>query len=214
MKLQLALDDIALNAAVELLKDTSDYVDIIEIGTPFVLEYGMEAVRAVRRHFPHKEILCDMKIMDGGTIEAGSAFRAGADYVTVLGVTDAATIKAVVGEAEARQKHVVVDLICMEDFEKTIPALEALGVTVVAVHVGVDQQRSGRTPLRDLIQIKSIVRKAQVAVAGGIQYAALADYLAQKPDIIIVGGAIVHAVNPAAEAERIYNRIQEAEQWI
>lgn len=210
MKLQLALDDITLDAALKLLKEVSDNVDIIEIGTPFVIEYGMEAVRTIRKHFPDKEILCDAKIMDGGTIEANSAFRAGSDYVTVLGVADKSTIKAVVQASKAWRKRVVADLICVGNFEESIPALENLGVDMVAVHVGVDQQLSGRTPLQDLIEIKSIAQKTQVAVAGGINSAALADYIAQEPDIIIVGGAIINSANPAAEAKNIYSRIQEA----
>lgn len=211
MKLQLALDDITLDAAVNLLMKVSDNVDIIEIGTPFVIEYGLEAVRTMRRLFPNKEILCDLKIMDGGALEANSAFRAGADYVTVLGVTDRATLKAVADAAKIAQKTAVADLICVEDFDESIPALEALGVGMVAVHVGVDQQLSGRTPLQDLIKIKAIAKKIEVAVAGGISSATLPDYIAQKPDIIIVGGGITSAADPAAEAENIYKQMQGAE---
>ena len=212
MKLQLALDNITLDAAIELVGRVSDHVDIIEIGTPFLIEYGMEAVRAIRKHFPDKEILCDAKIMDGGTIEANSAFRAGSDYVTVLGVTDEATLRAVVQTSKIHQRSAVADLLCVESFEKSIPALEALGIDMVAVHVGVDQQLSGRTPLQDLIKIKSIAKKTRVAVAGGIDSTTLADYIAQKPDVIIVGGAIINAADPAAEAQKIYNQIQEAKQ--
>lgn len=200
MKLQIGLDDITLDAAVKLLGNVADSIDIIETGTPLVLEYGMEAVRTMRRAFPGKAILCDAKIMDGGTIEAAAAFRAGADYVTVLGVADTSTISAVVKEAGTWGKQVVADLLCVEDFETAIPALEALGVDMVAVHVGVDQQRSGRTPLHDLIRLRSIVKKAKVAVAGGISSATLLQYLPHGPDVVIVGGAIYNAQNPLAEA--------------
>ncbi len=210
MKLQLALDDLSLDAAVTLLEGLSDYVDIIEIGTPFLLECGMEAVRAMKRRFPDKELLCDAKIMDGGRTEATYAFRAGADYVTVLGVADEATVRAVVETAKAWQRQVVVDLLCVEDFEQSLPALEALGADIVAVHVGIDQQLSGRTPLQDLIQIKSIAGRAHVSVAGGVNAATLSQYLAHRPDIVVVGGAIVWAANPAAEAKNIYNQIQRA----
>lgn len=211
MKLQLALDDIPLDTAVKLLNQVSDYVDIIEIGTPLIIEYGMEAVRTICRLFPDKELLCDAKIMDGGTIEANAAFRAGADYVTVLGVADKVTIKAVVKAAQSHHKHAIVDLLCLDDLEKSIPVLEALGVDMVAVHVGVDQQLSGRTPLQDLIRIKAIAKSVQVAVAGGINSSALTDYLAQRPDVIIVGGAIVGAIDPLSEAKSIYKQIQEVE---
>ena len=39
------------------------------------------------------EVLCDAKIMDAGAYEAQLAYDAGADYVTVLGITDDLTIK-------------------------------------------------------------------------------------------------------------------------
>ncbi|WP_334136719.1 orotidine 5'-phosphate decarboxylase / HUMPS family protein, partial [Muricomes intestini] len=40
MKLQLALDDLALDDALELTEKVQDYIDIIEIGTPFVYQEG------------------------------------------------------------------------------------------------------------------------------------------------------------------------------
>lgn len=210
MKLQLAMDDITLNDAINLLEKISDSIDIIEIGTPFLLEYGMDAIRHIRSNFPDKEILCDAKIMDGGTLESTSAFKAGADYITVLAVSDNSTIKAVVAAAKVSRKQVVADLICAVDFHKTIPQLEAIGVDIIAVHVGIDQQLSGRTPLKDLIEIKKIAKNAKVAVAGGISFDTLDQYLEQKPDIIIVGSAIMSAQNPTNEAKKIYSRIQEA----
>ena len=45
MKLQLALDDITLEDAVELLDKVHPYVDIIEVGSPFIIEEGMRPVR-------------------------------------------------------------------------------------------------------------------------------------------------------------------------
>ncbi len=79
MKLQLALDDITLEDALSLVRTVRDYIDIIEIGTPFVIEYGMEAVRVMKKEFPEKEILADLKIMDAGDYEAEEALKAGAD---------------------------------------------------------------------------------------------------------------------------------------
>ena len=87
MKLQLALDDIPLAAVLALVEHVRAYIDIIEVGTPFLYAEGLAAVRELRRRFPEKEILADMKIMDAGEYETRQALAAGADYVTVLGVT-------------------------------------------------------------------------------------------------------------------------------
>ena len=84
VKLQIALDDLTLEQALRLVSSVREYVDIVEIGTPFLYQYGMEAVRAMKHLLHDREVLADMKIMDAGAYEAGEAFEAGADYVTVL----------------------------------------------------------------------------------------------------------------------------------
>ena len=79
MKLQLALDVLSLEDALALTRAAEEWVERVELGTPFLLEYGMEAVRRFRAAFPYKELLADTKIMDAGRLEAESAFQAGAD---------------------------------------------------------------------------------------------------------------------------------------
>lgn len=54
MKLQLALDELPLDEALALTEKLRQYVDIIEIGTPFVIAEGMNAVRIFRQHFPER----------------------------------------------------------------------------------------------------------------------------------------------------------------
>lgn len=48
MKLQLALDILTLQQALALVEAVRNSIDRIELGTPFLLEYGMEAVRQMR----------------------------------------------------------------------------------------------------------------------------------------------------------------------
>lgn len=209
MKLQLALDLFSLEDSLALTEKVQDYIDIIEIGTPFILEEGMEAVRQFREKFPDKKILADTKIMDAGDLEASSAFDAGADYVTVLAVTDIATIEECVATANRYGKEVVVDMICVEDIPKKIAQLEAVGVHGIAVHTGVDQQKCGRTPMDDLKVMKAHSKSSEISVAGGINLATIPEYAAQEPDILIVGGGIGNAQDPAEEAKLIYTKIQE-----
>ena len=57
MKLQLALDVLTLQDALSLARAVEDCVDRFEMGTPFLLEYGMEAVRRFRAAFPDKEAI-------------------------------------------------------------------------------------------------------------------------------------------------------------
>ncbi|WP_195854135.1 3-hexulose-6-phosphate synthase [Aerococcus tenax] len=208
MKLQLAIDELSLDEAVEALKGLHEIVDIIEIGTPMVIREGLKAVNKLKELYPHNEVLCDAKMMDGGAFESNLIFDAGADYTTVLGVTDNITIKSCVEEAHKHGKEIMVDMICVEDFESRVRTLEELNVDIIAVHTGTDQQALGRTPLEDLKELKKYVKNAKIAVAGGINIDTINDYVALDPDIIIVGGGILHSDNPSETAKKLKNNLK------
>ncbi|AHF75178.1 3-hexulose-6-phosphate synthase [Sodalis praecaptivus] len=210
MKLQLALDELPLDDALALAESVRDYVDIIEIGTPFVIARGMDAVRRFRERFPEKEILSDEKIMDGGYFESQLAFNAGADYVTALGVTDILTVKACLRAAQESGKQLVIDMICVDDLPSRIAELEAAGVKNLAVHTGADQQAAGRQPIEDLKVMKKHARHATISVAGGINSRTIHHYVEQQPDVIIVGSAITKADDPVQEARLIKTAMQGA----
>jgi 3-hexulose-6-phosphate synthase len=203
MKLQLAIDELTLTEALEVLKDIHPYIDIVEVGTPFLIDAGREAVRQIKATYPQLEVLCDAKIMDAGAYEAQLAYDAGADYVTVLGITDDLTIKGCVEQAQKQERQVMVDLICVENFAERVPIIEAFGVDIIAVHTGADQQQAGRTPLEDLKELKQYAKAVQVAVAGEINAETIGDYVALDPDIVIAGSGILKADDPVAAAKEM-----------
>ncbi|GBD62483.1 hypothetical protein TEH11_2166 [Tetragenococcus halophilus subsp. halophilus] len=207
MKLQLAIDELSLEQALKQVDKLKQYIDIVEIGTPFLIDAGRKAVEQMKRKFPELEILCDAKIMDAGAYEAQLAYDVGADYVTVLGITDDLTINGCVEQAKKQGRKVMVDMICVKDFATRIPVLEELGVDVIAVHTGADQQQAGRTPIEDLIEMKKYVKKAQIAVAGGINSKTVEDYIALQPDIVIVGSGILNVADPVYEASLIHSTL-------
>ncbi|SQC44233.1 putative hexulose 6 phosphate synthase [Klebsiella pneumoniae] len=61
MKLQLALDELTLPEALVFIDKVVDDVDIIEVGTPFLIREGVNAIKAIKEKYPHKEVLADAK---------------------------------------------------------------------------------------------------------------------------------------------------------
>ena len=110
VELQLALDLVNIPEAIELVKEVEQYIDVVEIGTPVVINEGLKAVQEMKTAFPHLKVLADLKIMDAGGYEIMKAAEAGADIITVLGATDDSTIKGAVAEAKTAEK-ILVDMI-------------------------------------------------------------------------------------------------------
>lgn len=207
-KLQLAVDVLTPEELLELFPKLHEYVDIIELGTPFLLKYGAGIIPELKKIDSSVEVLADAKIMDAGYYEADELFKAGADYITVLGVTDKATLAECVRAGKENHKKTVVDMICVEDTRAMVEYLEELETEVIAVHTGVDQQAKGRTPLQDLKELKKYCKKAQIAVAGGINRKTLTEYLEYAPDIIIVGGGVFGVDDPVEAAKNLYEQIR------
>ena len=208
MKLQLAIDTTDLSGAVELARKTEKWVDIYEIGTPLLLREGMKAVRELKKLWPEKLILADTKIVDGGAMECGDAVEAGADIVTVLAISDIATVTEVVAVAHEHRRKVMADLIMVADIPETARRMRELGVDYVCVHTGVDAQKSGRTPLSDLQQVLKAVPPACAAVAGGISPDSVARYAALHPEIVIAGSALTGAADPCQAAQKMKEAMQ------
>lgn len=86
-------------------------VDIIELGTPLMLKEGVGVVGLMKRRFPDALILADMKIADGGYMEARFAVEEGADIVTVLGMAEDETILGVKQATHEAGRLVYVDML-------------------------------------------------------------------------------------------------------
>ncbi|MFJ7977973.1 3-hexulose-6-phosphate synthase [Peribacillus sp. NPDC096379] len=190
MELQLALDLVNIPEAIKLVREVERSIDVVEIGTPVIINEGLRAVKEMKEAFPKLTVLADLKIMDAGGYEVMKASEAGADIITVLGATDDATIIGAVEEAKKHGTKILVDMINVKDIKKRTYEIDALGVDYICVHTGYDLQAVGENSFEQLQIIKRIVKNAKTAVAGGIKLNTLPEVIQAEPDLVIVGGGI------------------------
>ncbi len=198
MKLQLALDSESLADALAVLEKTADLVDIAEVGTPLVLREGAAAIRALKKEFPGLVILADFKIMDAGAEEAGIAFQAGADIVTVLAAAETVTIRRACEAARAAGAEVMADLIAVAEPARRAVEIAAAGVHYLCCHTAFDMQALASGPAGELEEVRAALPGARVAVAGGITPQRIGLLRRFAPQIIIVGGYVTRSDDPRA----------------
>lgn len=213
MKLQLTLDSPSVEDCLDLVLATRDYVDIVEVGYPLLVEEGLSLVHHVKHAFPKKTVLADVKIFHSGGYVARKCFERGADVVTVLGLASDETFRAVLDVAHEHGGSVVGDLAGTESPVARALELEVLGVgeVVVPSGLGVDgnelsevadlgEQPTDDVPLRRLLDLNEQLSTTRTAVVGHIGLDNIDDVVAARPSTILVGRAIVAAQDPRAAA--------------
>ncbi len=208
MILQVALDFVDLERAIKIGREVYEVVDWIEAGTPLIKAVGMEAVRALKKAFPEKTIVADLKIADTGDIETEAAAKAGAGVVTVLGMSDDQTILQSVETARNFGCKVMVDLLNVQNLEERARRAEELGADYIMVHTGIDQQMVGKEVFGDLKVVSGIV-DIPIAVGGGLDATNVQQAVKGGGEIIVVGGAITKAPNARVVAKKIKDLMRD-----
>jgi len=201
--LQVALDFMhrhrALEVAAEAVRGGADW---LEAGTPLIKSAGIDILRELKRAHPRLLLAADMKTMDVGGVETEMAAKAGADIVMILGASADPVITEAILSARQYGAKIMVDLLGVPDMPKRAKQVERLGADYVCVHVGIDQQMVGGTPLDELRRVAKVV-KIPVAAAGGINSETVAAVRRAGASILIVGGAVIKAKDPAAATRTI-----------
>ncbi|MGB4777750.1 3-hexulose-6-phosphate synthase [Microbacterium sp.] len=201
-RLQVAIDLLSTEAALELAGKVAPYVDIIELGTPLIKSEGLPVIRAVKNAHPDKTVFADLKTADAGALEAQIAFDAGADLITVLGSADNSTIAGAVAVAKEKGKGVVVDLIGVPDKATRAREVHALGAEFVEFHAGLDEQAQPGFSL-DTLLTAGTASEVPFSVAGGVSATTIEAVKASGASVAVAGGAIYSATDPAAAAAEL-----------
>src|SRR5947209_2367863 len=136
---QLSLDIVDLQEALATAEMALRAgVDWLEAGTPMILSEGVRGVRALREAHPNVPIVADLKIMDGGYLEAELMAKAGASVVVVMGQAHAETVELVVKAARNHGIQVMGDNMNMPDPVAGARLLEDLGCDYIVHHIGYD----------------------------------------------------------------------------
>ncbi|MGB1587062.1 MAG: 3-hexulose-6-phosphate synthase [Thermoplasmatota archaeon] len=205
--LQIALDEVNLDRALQYATEAvAGGVEWVEAGTPLIKAEGLDAVRKLKQAFPDKTVIADMKTMDTGAFEVEIAAKAGADVVGILGAASDETFEEAVKAARKYGAKVYMDLISVPDKVARAKDAERLGCDYVCLHMGIDDQMVGASPLEVLKEVAQAVR-IPVMVAGGLNTETVGPCVEAGASVLIVGGALTKAEDITAEAKKLVEGI-------
>lgn len=203
--IQVALDHPSIEHHMKVVKDLpkSDRI-ILEIGTPFLKKYGMEAIKKIRELAPEKFIVADLKTLDVGKLEVDFAFDATADAVVASGLASPSSIDKFILEAQRLGIYGFVDTMEVTNpLEKLSQLKQIPDVVILHRAIDVEQGASSQSPdtaqkaswallskIKELYKDKKLASgkdRVLLAVAGGIEPATAKYALDQGADILIVG---------------------------
>lgn len=197
MKLQIAFDRLELNEYLNMLSEIEPYLDIVEIGTSLIKDYGNTAIEETRKR-TRKLILADLKTMDQGAYEFNSAFDHGADIATVMGVASIQTIQACYDVCMERGKGMMIDL--MEVQQTRLDELLQFSQSYFCMHTPTD----GATNSQEL----DIENLPNLCFAGGIDKSVLKRLKTNNvAAIVVVGSAITKSTNKINAAKEYYDLV-------
>jgi bifunctional enzyme Fae/Hps len=208
--LQIALDITDMGRVKKIVEalPKNDRI-ILEVGSPLIKRYGLEAVKMLREVAVDSFIVADLKTMDVGNVEADLAYDSTADAAVVAGVAAKETIDKFVYEANRLGMCSVIDMMEVPDPIEKLKSLKAIP-KVICLHRPIDVERTEDSKSREEVKWDLIpkIRKAfpkeklLFAVAGGISPQTAPAALGEGADIIVVGRYITQArdVREAATA--------------
>ncbi|MCK4266014.1 MAG: orotidine 5'-phosphate decarboxylase [Thermoplasmata archaeon] len=206
---QVALDLVDEHRALQIAREAVEGgIDWLEAGTPLIKSEGMSIVRKLKAEFPDNIIVADMKTMDVGGLEVEMATKSGAGIVCIMGISEDQTVTEAVKSAGQYGSKVMADLMGVQDKAARARQLEEMGVHYLCVHVSIDEQMVGGSPLAELKTVTEAVN-IPVAVAGGLNSETAPSAVENGASIIIVGGAIIKAPDVTQATKDVVRSIHE-----
>ncbi len=210
-KLQVALDVLTIEDAVRIAKEAHRAgVEWVEAGTPLIKSEGMESVRVLKAKVPEATVVADMKTLDAGAMEMEMALKAGADVVSVSGLSDNSTIRDSAKVKNRYGRAMMVDLLQVTAPAKRAREVESLGADIVCMHTGVDVQKATGTSMKIGPELSELTRTLNipVATAGGVNPTLAPRLVEAGVRILIVGGWITGSEDPYRAALAVVSSLR------
>jgi 3-hexulose-6-phosphate synthase len=200
MKLQVAIDRVSLEKAENLIKIFDGLVDVIEIGTSLIKDYGLLKLKELTSKKKISEILGDIKTSDEGTYEFKQGFRQGFDILTVMGSASLETIEKCYEVSEQGNGTMMIDL--LECSDEKIKEISHFKNAIYCIHASIDREKL-LNPGKTVEEFKERFPQVnRIAIAGGITLDCIPELNKHNIELVIVGSAITGAENPIEKAKQ------------
>jgi 3-keto-L-gulonate-6-phosphate decarboxylase len=207
--LQIALDLYDLDQAQEVASAVAKAgVDFIEVGDPLIKTNGVAAIEAIRQSAPEALIVAEMMSADWGRDQVELAAKAGADAVLLIGPASLASMGQAAVAARKYDLPVTIDIPEAHRNREWIQQAEHIGIDGFTSTTNIDLGIAGPTPLDQAKQVRSFTQRP-IAVSGGFSLSDPGLVLRGAWDILIVGRAVVDAVDPAQAARQLLDLIDQ-----
>lgn len=200
MEIQVALDRIPLDRAVDLTARVAARVDWMEVGTSLIKQFGEVGLRQVVAAAGSTPVLADLKTADDVRFEFEMAFAAGTTSVTVLALAPDVSIDLAVEVTGEHDCELVVDLMGLTQDRIADLAQRLPDRVRLAAHVSKDAQTTGQR-VQDLLGPWAHGRR--LALAGGLTAKDLPALIEERDLRVIVGSAVTGAADPVAAVEEL-----------
>ncbi|MBR2683481.1 MAG: orotidine 5'-phosphate decarboxylase [Atopobiaceae bacterium] len=224
-KLQLVFDHGKRHELISTAAEMAEYVDIIEIGYPELITFGLDIVKEIHDANPNVELCADAKVFHGGTGVTRRCFEAGASIVSVLACAPDPVIQQMVRHAREYGGKIMCDMDGVRRVGRRTAEVDGFGVNYVSISSGylMEHEYDLHKPshgsifqLRPLDLASAVKRNlihAGLAIGTGIDETNIDEVMKLKPEIVMVGrGIFANDLDPTSDrAAALETRIARAQ---
>ena len=210
-QLQLVFDHGKRHELLQSADEMADYVDIIEIGYPELVTFGLDVVKEIHTTHPNLKLCVDAKVFHGGSGVTRRCFEAGASVVTVLGTAPNPVIQQMVRHAHEYGGKIMCDVDGIKRVGRRVAEVDALGVDYVSIASGFLMEHEYDLNKRDhgsIFQVRPLelagavkrnLLHASLAIGTGINEQNIDLVMKLDPAIVMVGRGIYYDANSPNE---------------